>query len=83
MMTIIKTEWIELGGVDIATPMGTSACVDREPPSATEQVARFRLHFRQIPLAKLEEADLVALDRDEHEIRAGRRFEKKWDEISE
>ena len=58
--------------------MRTYASVDHEPPSATERVARFRLCFRQIPLAELEAAELVAVDGDEHEVTEGRRFEEKW-----
>ena len=58
--------------------MRTCASVDREPPSATERVARFRLYFRQIPLAELEAAGLVTVDRDEHEVTEGRRFDEKW-----
>jgi hypothetical protein len=61
---------------------GTFAHIDREPPSATERVAKFRLHFRQIALAELEAAELITVDTDEHEVTEGRRFEEKWDEGS-
>jgi hypothetical protein len=62
--------------------MHTRASIDREPPSATERVARFRLYFRQIPLAELEAAGFVVVDRDEWEVTEGRRFDEKWDGIA-
>ena len=61
--------------------MGTRVYVDRELPSATERVARLRLHLRQVPLRELDEAGVLVVDRDENEVKKGQRFEAKWNEV--
>lgn len=62
--------------------MGTRVSADCELPSATERVARFRLYFRDVPLAELVDAELLTVDREREEVTAGRRFEEGWNEMA-
>jgi hypothetical protein len=62
--------------------MDTQEYDDRELPSASERVAKFRLEVRHVPLAALVEAGILAVDGQAGEVRAGRRFAGRWDELS-
>jgi len=63
--------------------MGTRVYADRELPSATERVARFRLYSQEMSLGELEDAELLVVDRENHEVREGPQFEEGWDELVE
>ena len=55
--------------------------LDDDPPSATEDAARFRLRVRHLSLSELEAQGVVKWDRDEHIVEKGRRFYETWDKI--
>lgn len=63
--------------------MGARVYIDRELPSATERVARFRLCFREMSLRELESAELLAVDRENREVREGPQFDKGWNKLFE
>lgn len=53
------------------------------PPSATEKVAKLRLHLRHFSLQELEQRDIVKYDDDDDLVKEGLRFMEKWAEFRE
>ena len=51
-----------------------------DPPSAEEDVAILRLELRHFSLSELVEERIVNLDRDNHVVRKGPKFDEIWPE---
>jgi hypothetical protein len=47
----------------------------REPPSATEEVAKLRLELHQLSLSELEERELVNWNREKNIVEKGPEFD--------
>lgn len=46
-----------------------------DPPSADEEVAKLRFKYRETPLSRLIEDEILILDRDENLVKRGPQFE--------
>ncbi|PAU81475.1 hypothetical protein CK500_14310 [Halorubrum salipaludis] len=53
------------------------------PPSATEKVAKLRLHLRHRSLQELEQRNIVEYDGDDDLVKEGLRFREKWEDFQE
>jgi hypothetical protein len=58
--------------------MDGTGSIEREPPSATERVAKLRLYLSPIELSELEAEGVIIVEEDNCNVREGPKFDVMW-----